>query len=417
MTRVVTVALREFVETVKTRAFFIGVILMPVLVMGVVFGTRRIADFAGAQPIAPRRVAVADEHGAVFAHVERAVAEYNAANPARRFELVHTDPDPHGGYEARLAQVRAGDLYALVVVPREAVDGEAEARLTRKDSELMAAQHLQRIVNEAVQAVRFDGADPPIDRERVARLLRPVSVAELDLDTGVKRADDGFVAAMTPFAFMFVLYMATMGISWGLLTSVLEEKSSRVVELLLSAVSPVQLMAGKILGMVGVGALMLGVWAVVGLVAASAQDLHGVLSTARLAYMIAYFIPGFLLMAAMLAAIGGACNTLKEAQSMASPLTLLNIIPVVMWLPISQNPQSALSVALSFIPPITPFVMILRICVDPHVPLWQVLATLALLWAAVLAAVFAAGKIFRVGVLMYGKPPTLRELARWIRQA
>ena len=122
-------------------------------------------------------------------------------------------------------------------------------------------------------------------------------------------------------------------------------------------------------------------------------------------------------MAALLAAVGSVCNTLKEAQSMSSPLTILNIVPMVLWFPLTQNPGSVLGVALSFIPPITPFVMILRICADPDTPLWQIVASLALLWLSVIAMVWAAGKVFRIGVLMYGKAPTLKELVRWVRYA
>ena len=273
------------------------------------------------------------------------------------------------------------------------------------------------MVNAAVFDVRCRQADPPVDPAEIAALQAKVPIEPIDVETGTVGSDNTIVRLITPFAVMFLLFMGTMQISYGLLTSVIEEKSSRVVEVLLSAVSPVQLMAGKIIGMVTVGALLLCVWGGVGFATAHARGYGDLVSGTVLFYAVLYFVPGFLLLSAMLGAIGSACNTLKEAQSMASPITILNVVPMVLWYQISQNPGSIYNVVLSHIPPITPFIMILRICADPHTPLWQIITSLALLWISVLATIWAAGKIFRIGVLMYGKPPSLGELLRWLRYA
>jgi ABC-2 type transport system permease protein len=107
----------------------------------------------------------------------------------------------------------------------------------------------------------------------------------------------------------------------------------------------------------------------------------------------------------------------KDAQSLAAPVTLLTFVPLMLWWVVMFNPNSALSLTLSFIPPMTPFVMILRICADPKLPAWQIVASLALLWASVVASIWFASRVFRVGVLMYGKAPSLRELAKWVRYA
>lgn len=222
---------------------------------------------------------------------------------------------------------------------------------------------------------------------------------------------------MTPFVFMFLLYTGTFGISMGLLTSLIEEKSSRVIELLLAAVSPAELMAGKILGTALVGLVTLGVWGVVGLGAARAVQVGHVVTGAKLVYAALYFLPAFLFYAALLAGVGSACSTLKEAQNMVSPMTIMNIIPILCWFTLTQYPASALAVTLSFIPPVTPFVMVLRLCADPGVPVWQIVATLALLWLMVPLTIWLSAKVFRTGVLMYGKAPSLRELARWVRQS
>lgn len=412
MNKIVIVAVREFVETVKTRAFFFGVVLMPALIAGVILGGERISKSSERQAEPLRRIGVLDQ-GGVFEALRAQVDVYNAQNPAKPVELLPVDADEPES--ARLDRVRSGAWYAFIEIPQAAVDGNAPVQVARGDAALEMGRTIQIWIDDAVQSVRFARHEPPIDLALVNMLKRDVPVVSIDVHTGQSAGDDRMMRVMTPFIFMFLLYTGTFGISYGLLTSVLEEKSSRVVELLLSALSPTQLMAGKILGMVGVGVLMLAVWGGAGYAVASSRHMTGLVRGAMLFYVVLYFVPGFLLTSSLLAAVGAACNTLKEAQSMASPLSLLNIFPMVLWFQISQNPQGPLATVLSFIPPITPFVMVLRLCADANTPLWQVVASQALLWVSVIVAVWAAGKVFRVGVLMYGKPPTLGELVKWVR--
>lgn len=413
MNKIYVIAVREFLETVKTRAFFIGVILMPAFIVGAIFLSQRITQAGGKEQAPLRKIAVIDQHGAVFGPLRQRVAAQNVRNPSQPLEAVSFD----GNETTARERVRAFDFYAYLIIPEGAVSADEPCRLGRSDSQLVLGKTIGRIAEEAVKDARFAATEPPIDRTRVEKLERDVNVAQVDVVSGQTVEDEGMARLMTPFILVFLLYMGTFGISMGLLTSVLEEKSTRVVELLLAAVSPTQLMAGKILGMAAVGVVVLLTWSSVGWFSARSQHMEHLLTPAKLAFLVLYFIPGFLFMAALMAGIGAACNTLKEAQSMSSPLTIFNIVPMMLWFYLSQYPHTPLSVGLSFIPPITPMVMILRICADPQIPVWQIVATLALLWASVLVAIWAAGKIFRMGVLMYGKAPTLTELARWVRYA
>lgn len=131
-------------------------------------------------------------------------------------------------------------------------------------------------------------------------------------------------------------------------------------------------------------------------------------------YFIIYFVLGFIVLASLIAAIGSPCNSLKEAQNAMSLVSIIMVIPMMAWMPLSQDPNGFLATSLSFIPPLTPMVMIVRVVASPDVPGHQII--LSILWLALSAIAFmwAAGKIFRIGVLMYGKPASLRELARWI---
>jgi ABC-2 type transport system permease protein len=416
MGKVATIAIREFLETIRTKMFIISVVLMPLLILGFVFGAQWIAHFTERQTIPLRRIALADETGLLGVELHARVAAYNERNPQHPLELndVRTPAD----LEALAADVRQGKLYAYLRIPAGVIEGEAKCQLGWGQQQLEMGQTLERIIQDAVFVLRCQKSDPPLDPVQIQQLQREVELLSVDVTSGKEEGKEAvMVRFILPFAVMFLLFMGTMQISFGLLTSLIEEKSSRVVEVLLSAVSPLQLMAGKIAGMITVGALLLVVWGGVAYVTAQARGFGSLVSGAMLGYAALYFVPGFLLLSSILGAVGSACNTLKEAQSMASPITILNIVPMVLWFQISQNPGSLLPVLLSYIPPITPFVMILRLTADPHTPLWQIITTLALLWASVFAMIWAAAKIFRVGILMYGKQPSLRELLRWVRYA
>ncbi len=439
MNKIAVVALREYIETVKTKTFFVSSILLPMLMILLIFGTEKIGKLAEKQVVQTRTIALIDHTGTVAAALQERVEKYNAENPQRKLAFEPIPPES-ADLEALRADVRDGKLYAYLVIPAGILDppaasaapgaasepagGAATAaapppagpacEFGRKDSTLETQMAIQRMLDEVVTRLRFARHQPPLDYELVKRLESSVDLREVDVRSGQDTSGSELIRFMTPFAFMFLLFMGTMTISQGLLTSVIEEKSSRVVEVLLSAISPTQMMAGKILGMVGVGATLMLIWGAVGYGGAESRGMGYLVTPYRLTFVVLYFIPGFLLFSAFLAAVGAACNTLKEAQSMAAPLTLLTIVPMMLWWQISQNPNGILSVVLSYVPPITPFVMILRVCADPDTPMVQIVSTLAILWLAVVAVIWLAGKVFRVGVLMYGKQPSFKELLRWL---
>lgn len=414
MRKIVTVAVREFVETIKTKTFIISTVFMPMLIVLIMLMTERIAEVAENEPQPTRTVAVIDETGGLETHLRSEFGSYNAEHPTRRMELELVPPAEDAAARQR-ERVNRGEIYGYVRVPAEASRGEAACELGAQDSQIETQRRIQRLVESAIVSLRFASADPPVERAQVERLQADVPFRVVDVRSGRDATGNELVRFMTPFAFMFLLFMGTLNISQGLLTGLIEEKSSRVIEVLLSAVSPTQLMAGKILGMVSIGALLMVIWAGTGYYAAQSRGMGYLVQLYQLQYLALYFVPGFLLMSAILAAIGSACNTIKDAQSLAFPVTLITVVPMMLWWQIAMNPTSTFSIVLSYIPPITPFIMILRICADPKTPLLEIIATLALLWLSVAAAIWAAGRVFRVGVLMYGKAPTPAEMLRWIR--
>lgn len=420
MNKILIVARREFLETVRTKAFVLSVVLMPAIIMAGIYGSSSVNDFAKNEELPERKLALVTDVPQMSAALQHEIDEYNQENPKRPLGLLampptDTQPAIAEAAERAAAAVRDGAAFAYVAIPNGAVHGDALVAMGRTDQQLKLGGQLHDMVHNAIVAVRFATHEPPIDPNVIKYLQRDVKLETVDVLTQQPVTGNEVARVLTPFAFMFLMTVGIFGIAQGLLTSVMEEKSSRVMEVLLSAISPTQLMAGKIIGMAVVGMVLLVVWGGAGYYAAQKNSMAYLVGSYRLLYVALYFLPGFLFASSFLAAIGAACNELKEAQSMAFPLSLFNLIPMIFWYYITENPQSALSIAISFIPPITPLVMILRICADPQMPLWQIVSTQIVLWIGVGFMIWAAGKVFRVGVLMYGKPPSLRELARWVR--
>ena len=231
-------------------------------------------------------------------------------------------------------------------------------------------------------------------------------------------------AQWLPVGYVYLLFIAIMQIAQLLMMSTIEEKSSRIAETLLATVEPTDIMAGKTLGVAAVGTTLVCCWLaiILGLLAAFGNALpvggfsHSLLAgiTAwNVAWFLVYFILGFLLYSAVLGAIGAAVNNIQEAQPYMSPVMIFLILPLILMVPVVKDPTATWARVLSYFPPLTPFLMVNRGAAPP--PLVDYIATTALLVVTVAAALYASGRIFRVGLLNTGAPPKVRELLAWMR--
>jgi ABC-2 type transport system permease protein len=199
-----------------------------------------------------------------------------------------------------------------------------------------------------------------------------------------------------------------------LIRSVVEEKTNRVIEVLLSSCSARDLMVGKILGLSGLGIVQMLIWGLIGF-AVSLKTGANIFTAGNLALSLVYFILGYVFYSAIFVAAGSPVTTEQEAQQITTYVSLLLVFPMVIAMPVMQNANSVWIKVLSFIPLLTPTLMVLRISVQMPA-LWEILSTIALLIISSIVMMWAAGKIFRVAVLSYGKRPTLPELYRWVRE-
>ena len=344
-----------------------------------------------------------------------------AAPPELNLIELPRGADPEAEKQWLLEPAEGPDRLGLVVIHPNAVEPDGQGLFGTYD--LYVPQDIDNreeiaihsVVRQSISALRINALG--LDRDLIESLT---TVERVRSTTVTESGDQQTVAGFNfilPAAFMFLLFMGVMGGGQGLLTSTIEEKSSRVVEVLLSAGSPMQLMAGKLLGHMSVSLVGMTIYLIVGLFALTTFSLFGLLEPVLILYLFAFFIVTFFMVGSLMMAVGAAVNEINEANSLMTPFMFLLMLPWFLWIPVSRDPNSTLSIAFSFIPPVNSFGMMLRLASNEPPPAWQVWLSIGVGIAGVVGAVWVAAKLFRIGLLMHGKPPTFGTLLRWVRQA
>ena len=265
----------------------------------------------------------------------------------------------------------------------------------------------------------------------IANVQKPVHAITMQRDSdGSTKITNADIATAAGFLFTFLIYMFVMSYGAMVMQSVMEEKTNRIVELMVSAVSPFQLMLGKIVGIALVGLTQLAVWVLMlTAILTAAGQMFGTSGTGEATMMLSalmnlpffeitllfilFFIGGYLLYASLFAAIGASINAQEDAQQFMTPMIVIMVFAMYAGLYSAENTNGPLAFWSSMFPLTSPIVMMVRI---PHgVPLWQELLSLGLLFGTCLACVWISGKIYRIGILLYGKKPNLKEMVKWIR--
>jgi ABC-2 type transport system permease protein len=424
MQKILKIAQREYIEVVRTKTFILSILMTPAIIAIVVFiNSRTQRSITGPRP--PRTVVVADLSKQLTDQIKASFDQYNVSNPQRQILVQELYTDSSSDEPAK-QKVRNGQLDAYIVLDEDTVEGAGKIHsFTRGTNiaELDLLSTVENLLNSAVVNRRCKLRD--VSPELLAELRRRVPAERVDIGSPSQQKSlkegEQIAKTMVPFFFMFLMFMGIFGMGQHMLTSVIEEKNSRVMEVLLSAVSPFELMAGKIVGLAGISLTVIALWtaAACGTVyygAAHWWDVNIELPAEILPYFVIYFVLGFLMFSSILAGIGSVCNTLKEAQSLMMPITFIFILPMVAWFNLAQRPDGLLARVLSFLPPLTPMVMTLRLASNPPPSFLEVSASIILLAAFVPAVMWVAAKVFRTGILMYGKRPGFWEVLRWLRQ-
>lgn len=454
--RVAAIAWREFKHTALTKAFIIGTIIFPLIIWGgmlvvpmfvkpsttTVEGTLAVIDPTGLvggpdgaleielDPERRSRANLADiaSGNADAAAATEAIDELAkgaggpfGTNVVLNITLAHFDNIEE--LESLQNRVRAGEYIGVVTIDPRILETAGTDR--QNDGSLLAmfvptkanpnhVSAIERAAGRAVVRARVDHAG--LELEQVRAMLRSPSVETRRLTAEGEAASGHQIQKLLPIAFMILLWIASFASGNYLLTTTIEEKSNKVMEVLLSAVSPLQLMAGKIIGQGIVGLLTISVYAALGLAALFTFSMMDLIQPMQIVYLGVYFFMAYFMVAAIMASIGSAVSDLQEAHALLTPAMLVLMLPMILFIPVSQNPNGTLAVVTSFLPPLSPFVMILRVTAAEAPPTSQIVASMIVGFAGVFAMIWMCAKIFRVGVLMHGKPPSPMELLRWMRQ-
>jgi len=429
MSRILIIAQSEFLTLVKTKAFIIGIFLMPVLMGAFIF----FMGYAERQMDTENRAfVVIDGTGMLYDAIAKAADVYNTnsgPDDARKGPRVLPERvDPAGrsidDLKVELSErVRKKRLFAFVEIPANVIDGGRDVAVryyAENTTYERLPDWLRDVLNGEIARRRFERAG--VDQALVTRLTARAPLATFGL---VERTADGKVTeakevneltrVALPMFFIVLMFLSVMTSAQHLLNAVIEEKMSKISEVLLGSVTPFQLLAGKLLGVVAISLLLAMVYFGGGIYTATSMGRFDLVNPVAIAWFVVFMICAALMFGSIFLALGSACSDLKDAQSMLQPAMLLVLAAYLGSFIVMRNPEGAFAVGLSFFPTMTPFAMMLRIVLPPGPPMWQVLLSMVILLVSTAGLIWAGGRIFRIGLLMQGKAPTLPELMKWIR--
>lgn len=430
MDKIWTILQSEFVRRVRTRMFLLTTLLAPIFLLALLLVPPVVSYLSTRAEV--RHLAVVDLSGELFSRMQ-------AQAPATLYLEAVTLPT-----DTLQAAVRAGRYDGYLLLPASLLEGSGSAELYAQSSLGLSFQmQLERLLNKSVEEARLAKLQVPPELVTVLRAEVPLRLYRLS-STGAE-ADGTAFYSIVGYIMAFLIYGATLAYGSVVLQGVIDEKASRVVELMISSVRPLHLMMGKVLGIGALGLLQFLLWGLLLLAGTAAAgpllthllrtqssqlgltaSTEEVLQTAHLSlpaldpllivWFILFFISGYLLYASLFAAIGSAVDQQQDAQGLMLPLTLLIVIPVLFMPYVIESPQASLSVVLSLVPFFSPILMVARLAVG-GVPWWEGLLAYGLLVGAFIGAIWISARIYRIGILMYGQKPSFREILRWLRMA
>jgi ABC-2 type transport system permease protein len=445
MHKISTIAKRDYIATVRTKAFVFGLVVAPLLFGG---GSIAMTFFKGQPDLKDRRVAIVDHTGVVAGPLVSAAREKNDRElfgkithrqiaPRYVFEVIAPAANSQDQLLALSGRVRRKQLAAFLEIgkdvlrpPKPAGDsGEETGEKTNPDARVSYYTNAGGIdemrnwlngpINDGVRLARLAQLGIDIDKNKGLTASVPIeglSLVERDEKTGEvhearKRGElEGF---FVPFGVAMILTMIVMVGSAPMLQNVTQDKSQRIVETLLGAATPFELMTGKVLGSVGVSVTSSILYVLAGVFAVNALGVAGLLPLSIIPWFYVYLLADVVMLCAFAAALGACCSTPQDAQNLAIVLLMPCMIPMFVLVTVLRQPNGMLATVLSLIPPFTPILMLLRQAMPNGVPAWQPWVGLVGVMVFAAATVWVASRIFRVAILMHGKPPRLAEMVRW----
>jgi ABC-2 type transport system permease protein len=422
MHKLLMVIRREYLERIRKKSFWLGTLIFPLLMLGFIFFLITLSNVGEL-----RKVALVDSTGRLLEAFQTKLSteKLKDGKPAFQVESVPLRGDLESTRKSLEPRVSSGELYAIITAG-DNLDADGNFRFyARSVGNIDVLRTLQRALRDSVIGLRLERSHLSVERTELERLLAPIELESFQVAKGGETKKKGFWDAyIGTYTFVMILYMAMLLYGVAVMRGILEEKSNRIMEVLLGSLSPDQLMTGKILGIGLVGLTQMAIYASTAgvarlyvLASPMAAEWSGTMdavSLLKMAYFLIFFLLGYFLYTSLFAAVGAVCNSEQEAQNLQTPVVMCLAVPMAATIFFVGNPDSTASTVISMIPLFTPMVMFMRISVLTP-PFWQIALSILLLLGANYLFFRGVGRIFRIGVLMYGKRPTVPEILRWAR--
>jgi ABC-2 type transport system permease protein len=439
MTKLLAIVKREYTQRVRSRMFIVTTVLLPVGIA--LFGVLP-ALVANIELGNPMRIVVMDSTGKLFGRLKSSlednkeaavVPEANPSKPPNQFDNKNpkffledaavggrSQNDVKSELERRL---QAKQIDAFLILPADLLQTGKAQLYRRNTSDLFSTGQIQEALDKSVRELRLIEAH--VDSKTMSELARPVIFETTRISGSGSERDSGSGFALV-FASGFLMYISVLLYGQVVLGAVIEEKETRIAEVLFSSVRPFTLMIGKLLGVSLVALTQLTIWGV----AFGAFALYGVgilasrgipatipnIPISFYIYFALFFLSGYFVYSTLYALVGSLVTTAQEGGQVAMPIILMLVVSFYFFLPVSRAPDSRLSFWLSMIPFFAPVSMLVRI-VTQTPPFWQIALSLLIGFVTATLLTWLASRIYRIGMLMYGKRPTIPEVIRWVRQS
>jgi ABC-2 type transport system permease protein len=409
--KIFAVARWEFVEKIKTRSFIISLILTPIII--ITFSV--IPAFLADEELENTKViGVIDTEGNYFKGIRNFLEQYTIRNHQPSYVIVNLYKE---GIElSELKRIADSILIKgniegyLMIYPG---DSPAVEYRSMQSGNLRDTKRLEKAFNHVKYYNNLSSTG--LDSAVIDSALSDTELREVKLDEYGSESETGFLEVFFT-SLIFIVLLAFLILSSGgmLIRSLVEEKSNRLIEILVSSCTPGELLTGKILGLSSLALMQILIWTFIGL-ALTGNHLAPVSSFNNLLPMFIYFLLGFLLYTALFVGIGSIVTTEQEAQQVSGYLSLILFLPMIFAVSTIQNPDSSMVKILTYIPLTTPTIMLLKFNIKP-VPVSEIIGTISLMLVSILFTIWFSAKIFKIGILSYGKMPSFKELFQWIKE-
>ena len=409
---------REYLERVRTKSFIISTLLLPAFMFGVTVLPSKLAMMKGGTHHLVVAAPTAELAETVKSELQSKPDEKESSQGAATTYQVDVDTSMTESERTALRdRVSSGEIDGFLWLDPAGLESRKVNYYGRETSDFVEQGRLERAVRTAIMRQRL--AAKGVDSAELDSLLKDVDLQEVNVKAGKETKAGGVETFFSSILLVMLLYMTLLLYGVAVMRSVVEEKNSRVMEVMLSSCSAKEMMAGKILGVCAAGVTQILIWAVLVAVIAGPQMAAGgglnIPASAMPAFAVFFFL-GFMLYSSLYAALGAMVNSDQEAQQWQWFVVMPIVVPIIMMTYVIRQPNSPVSFWMSLVPFFSPILMYLRIIVQTP-PWWQIALSVGLLLATVWCVVVLCSRIYRIGILMYGKRPTLPEIFKWMKYA